>query len=171
MGRFEQADGGTVFLDEVGELSLALQVKLLRVIQFRAFERLGENRAIRVNVRLVAATHRDLRQGVAEGWFREALSAALRHAVVATRDGQQAPWHRRLRCIRIEAIETFLCSWGVDWFPRQRYVRFLEDHGNHSRGKYKTAGDHLSILRANGICVHNHQKSNRAAYRLHDRFL
>ncbi|BBO83602.1 hypothetical protein DSCO28_41680 [Desulfosarcina ovata subsp. sediminis] len=280
MGRFEQADGGTVFLDEVGELSLALQVKLLRVIQFRTFERLGENKMVRVNVRLIAATHRDLKQGVAEGWFREdlyyrlnvvpieiprlkerredipllvdyflgrhgggdgrrpvmtpaalaalekhafpgnvrelenivqralvfadtplidtaalppdvrpnypethadidrpgvdceALSAALQHAVIRNHDGQPAPWHRRLRCIKLEAIETFLRTWGADWFSRKRYARFLENHGNHhQRGKYKTAGDHLAILRANRICVHNHQKSNRAAYRLHDRFL
>jgi len=64
IGRFEAANGGTLFLDEIGDLALDLQVKLLRVIQEQEFERLGSTRSIRVNVRLVAATHRDLEQMV-----------------------------------------------------------------------------------------------------------
>jgi Nif-specific regulatory protein len=69
-GRFELADGGTLFLDEVGELPLAAQVKLLRAIQERQFERVGGRRTVIVDVRLVAATNRDLEEAVREGIFR-----------------------------------------------------------------------------------------------------
>lgn len=72
-GRFELADGGTIFLDEIGEISLATQVKLLRVLQERKFERLGGSKTISVDVRVVAATNRDLEKAVAEGQFREDL--------------------------------------------------------------------------------------------------
>jgi formate hydrogenlyase transcriptional activator len=73
VGRFELADGGTLFLDEVGDIPLELQPKLLRVLQEQEFERLGSGRTIRVNVRLVAATHRDLAKLVAAGTFRADL--------------------------------------------------------------------------------------------------
>ena len=69
-GRFEQADGGTIFLDEIGDISPLMQVKLLRVLQEREFERVGGNRTIRVDVRVVAATHRDLYDMVKRGTFR-----------------------------------------------------------------------------------------------------
>ncbi len=280
-GRFEEAKGGSLFLDEIGELSPAMQVKLLRVIQFGVFERLGDNEPIKANVRLIAATHKDLKQGVAEGWFREdlfyrlnvvpievpplrerrndipllvrhflnrhakdgghrkpeitpqalaalekyafpgnvrelqnivqralvlsdapligtdalppevwpdqptpigednhqtevnrkALSAALDDAVVTNKNGEQMPWGKGLRCVEIKQIQTFLCSCGADWFTRKHYVRFLEDSDNKACSKYKTAGTHLAILKANGICSHNNENANRAAYRLHRRFL
>jgi formate hydrogenlyase transcriptional activator len=73
VGRFELADGGTLFLDEIGEIPLDLQPKLLRVLQEQEFERLGGTRTLRVNVRLVAATNRDLAQMVAERQFRNDL--------------------------------------------------------------------------------------------------
>ena len=73
IGRFEQAQGGTLFLDEIGEIPLAIQVKLLRVLQERTFERVGGNEPITVDVRLVAATNRDLATDVREGRFREDL--------------------------------------------------------------------------------------------------
>jgi Nif-specific regulatory protein len=72
-GRFEQADGGTLFLDEIGEISPLFQAKLLRVLQEGEFERVGGNKTIRVNVRIVAATNRDLENEVREGNFREDL--------------------------------------------------------------------------------------------------
>jgi two-component system NtrC family response regulator len=72
-GRFEAADGGSLFLDEIGDLPLHLQAKLLRVLQEREFERLGSSRPIRVNVRILAATHRDLEKRLKAGQFREDL--------------------------------------------------------------------------------------------------
>jgi formate hydrogenlyase transcriptional activator len=73
IGRFEMADNGTLFLDEIGDLPLALQPKLLRVLQEQEFERLGSGRTHRINVRVVAATHRDLTEMVARGEFRSDL--------------------------------------------------------------------------------------------------
>lgn len=72
-GRFEMAEGGTLFLDEIGDMPLAMQVKLLRVVQERVFERVGSNKSIRTNVRIIAATHRNLEKEIAEGRFREDL--------------------------------------------------------------------------------------------------
>ena len=72
-GRFELAEGGTLFLDEIGDMSLPMQVKLLRVLQERTFERVGSGKTQKCNVRIVAATHRDLPQAVADGEFREDL--------------------------------------------------------------------------------------------------
>src|SRR6476659_8164304 len=73
IGRFELAHGGTLFLDEVGDIPLELQSKLLRVLQEQEFERLGSTRTIRVDVRLIAATNRDLVAMVAEKAFRSDL--------------------------------------------------------------------------------------------------
>jgi len=72
-GRFELADGGSLFLDEIGDLSLPLQAKLLRVLQEREFERIGSSKSIRVNVRILAATHTNLEALVKTGQFREDL--------------------------------------------------------------------------------------------------
>ncbi|WED41806.1 sigma-54 dependent transcriptional regulator [Legionella cardiaca] len=72
-GRFELANGGTLFLDEIGDMPLAMQVKLLRVLQERCFERVGSNKSIDVNVRIIAATHRNLEEAISEGKFREDL--------------------------------------------------------------------------------------------------
>jgi Nif-specific regulatory protein len=72
-GRFEQADTGTVFLDEIGEISQNLQVKLLRVLQERSFERVGGTKTLNVNIRVIAATNKDLMELVREGKFREDL--------------------------------------------------------------------------------------------------
>jgi len=72
-GRFEMADGGTLFLDEIGEIDSSIQVKILRVLEARAFERVGGNQTIQADVRLVAATNRNLKKMVEEGKFREDL--------------------------------------------------------------------------------------------------
>jgi Nif-specific regulatory protein len=82
-GRFEMADGGTLFLDEVGELAPAAQVKLLRVLEERQFERVGGRRTITVDVRIVAATNRDLEQAVREGGFRLDLYHRLSVVTIA----------------------------------------------------------------------------------------
>src|SRR5207342_419752 len=73
IGRFEQSDGGSLFLDEIGDMSPSTQAKILRVLQEHEFERLGGTRTLRVDVRLVAATNRDLAAMVAAGQFREDL--------------------------------------------------------------------------------------------------
>ncbi|RMH44032.1 MAG: sigma-54-dependent Fis family transcriptional regulator [Deltaproteobacteria bacterium] len=73
LGRFERADGGTLFIDEVGHMPAAVQVKLLRVLQERAFERVGGNQTLHVDIRLVTATNLDLEEAIARGEFREDL--------------------------------------------------------------------------------------------------
>jgi transcriptional regulator with GAF, ATPase, and Fis domain len=77
-GRFEVADGGTIFLDEIGDMPLETQAKVLRVLQERSFERVGGTKPIQVDVRVVAATHRNLEEEVRQGRFREDLYYRLR---------------------------------------------------------------------------------------------
>jgi transcriptional regulator with GAF, ATPase, and Fis domain len=84
IGRFEQADGGTLFLDEVGDMSASTQAKILRVLQEHEFERLGGTRTLRVDVRIIAATNRNLMQMVQEGRFREDLFYRLNVVSVET---------------------------------------------------------------------------------------
>ena len=72
-GKFEQADGSTLFLDEIGDMSLKTQAKILRILQEQQFERVGGNKTLRVNVRVVAATNKNLREEIREGRFREDL--------------------------------------------------------------------------------------------------
>ncbi len=73
IGRFEQADQGSIFLDEIGDLSPSLQMKLLRVLQEKEFERVGSNQTIRTDVRVIAATNRNLEEAIKKGTFREDL--------------------------------------------------------------------------------------------------
>ena len=87
-GRFELADGGTLFLDEIGEIPVEMQVKLLRALQEQEFERVGGIKTIKVDVRLIAATNRDLEKEIREGSFREDLYyrlnvVPLRHPAAA----------------------------------------------------------------------------------------
>ena len=72
-GRFEMAEGGTLFLDEIGDMTLPMQVKILRVLQERSYERVGSSRSLRTDVRIVAATHRNLEEAIIKGSFREDL--------------------------------------------------------------------------------------------------
>ena len=78
MGRFERAHGGTIFLDEIGDISPRMQLRLLRVIESGEFERVGESKPVKVNIRVVAATNQDLKQKVAAGEFREDLYYRLK---------------------------------------------------------------------------------------------
>ena len=136
-GRFELADGGTLFLDEIGDISPSAQVKLLRVLQEREFERVGGSKTIKVNVRLVAATNRNLEQMVKEGKFREDLYYRLNVIPINTpplRDrGEDIKLlvnffleksqknHKKIVTITDEAMDT-LCN-----YPWPGNVRELEN--------------------------------------------
>jgi transcriptional regulator with PAS, ATPase and Fis domain len=73
IGRFEEADGGSIFLDEIGDLAPSTQIKLLRILQEKEFQRLGSNLTFKTDVRIIAATHRDLEEAMKKGEFREDL--------------------------------------------------------------------------------------------------
>jgi len=90
-GRFERADGGTIFLDEIGELPPEAQVRLLRVLQEKEIERVGGSETIQVDIRIIAATHRDLEKLVAEGKFRADLYYRLRVFPIAIPPLRQRP--------------------------------------------------------------------------------
>ncbi len=129
LGRFELADGGTLFLDEVGDIPLDLQPKLLRVLQEQEFERIGSGKTIKVDVRLVAATHRDLGKMVAAGTFRSDLFYRLHVFPVhlpplRERPADVAPlaWHftrlfaRRMRkAIDVVAADTMARLRAYHW--------------------------------------------------------
>jgi|YelNatPaOPRAMG01_1025707.scaffolds.fasta_scaffold00047_11 DNA-binding NtrC family response regulator len=140
IGRFEQADGGTLFLDEIGEMSPATQVKILRVLQERRFERLGGNRPVEVDVRIISATNKNLLEEVRKGNFREDLYyricvypihlPPLRErkedipALVANfieRFNRRMPPHRRIRAVASETLECLMR------YPWPGNVRELEN--------------------------------------------
>jgi DNA-binding NtrC family response regulator len=108
IGRLESAHGGTLFLDEIGELDPATQVKLLRALQERTFERVGSSTTITVDLRIVAATNRDLAKEVAEGNFREDLYYRVNVVPI-----QLPPLRERREDIRLLA-ETFLARAGAE---------------------------------------------------------
>jgi transcriptional regulator with PAS, ATPase and Fis domain len=78
IGRFQKADGGTIFLDEIGDISPRMQLRLLRILQDRVFERVGDSTSIKVDVRVIAATNQDLSEKVRQGEFREDLYYRLK---------------------------------------------------------------------------------------------
>jgi DNA-binding NtrC family response regulator len=107
-GKFELADKGTLFLDEIGDIPLAIQVKLLRVLQEREFERLGGTKTIKVDVRLIAATNRDLREALEQGTFREDLYYRLNVVPIDI-----APLRRRKEDIP-EMVDLFIARFAKD---------------------------------------------------------
>jgi two-component system response regulator HydG len=132
LGRFELADGGTLFLDEIGEISPSIQTKLLRVLQERAFERVGGEETLRVDVRVVSATHRDLTKEVGSGRFREDLYYRL-HVVPLT-----LPALRE----RPEDIPGLAEHFIVKSGPRlNRAVRGLTDQAKRALSHYPWPGN------------------------------
>jgi two-component system, NtrC family, response regulator HydG len=112
-GRFEIADGGTLFLDEVSEMSLATQAKLLRVIEDREFERVGGTRPIKVDVRLIAATNRDLERQVKDGKFREDLFFRLKVVTI-----KLPPLRERKQDIP-RLVEAFIREFNIE---HEKYI-------------------------------------------------
>ena len=156
-GRFELADHGTLFLDEIGDISLDLQPKLLRALQEREFERLGSTKTIRVDVRLIAATHRDLQSMIRNNQFREDLFYRLNvfpieipplrerredipllvHYFVLHHGRQM---QKRIKSVPKQAMEALV---NADWPGNIRQLEnFIE------RCVIFTQGDELNVLRA-----------------------
>jgi Nif-specific regulatory protein len=141
-GRLETAEGGTVFLDEIGELSLALQAKLLRVLQDRVFERVGGTRSVSVDFRLVAATNRDLEAAIASGGFRRDLYYRLNVVSLtmpALRERREdipllANWFARRLADRAKrqvlgvSPEALACLQAYDWPGNVRELENAVEH-------------------------------------------
>jgi two-component system response regulator HydG len=126
-GRFEQADGGTVFLDEIGEIPASAQIKLLRVIQTQKFERIGGEQTLAVNVRIIAATNKDLLQEVKEGRFREDLYYRLNVIPI-----QMPPLKKRRNDIPLQAryfLQRYAAEQGKEITEfSQEAMRLLLDY-------------------------------------------
>jgi transcriptional regulator with GAF, ATPase, and Fis domain len=152
VGRFEQADGGTLFLDEIGDVSLEVQTKLLRVLQEMTFERVGSSEPIRVDVRLIAATHRDLEQLIRDGRFREDLYYRLN--VIALR----LPPLRERREDVAELAQHFLKLFAGHY---NRDVQQLDDDALAALKAYPWPGNirelenalHAAVVKAAGPVV------------------
>jgi len=162
IGRFELADGGTLFLDEVGEIDPTIQVKLLRVLEERAFERVGGSKTLSVDVRLVAATNRDLKKLVSEGKFRDDLFYRLSVVTIALpplrerREDipllvhtflQQSAWEngRNVREITQEAVNVLM---AYDWPGNVRELRnTIEQMVVLARGERLTLRDVPAAIR------------------------
>ena len=124
-GRFEVADKGTLFLDEVGDIPLDLQAKLLRVLQEHEFERLGSNRTQQVDVRVIAATHRDLKQMVEEGTFRSDLYYRLHVPLIVRHfvDKYARRMNRSIETIPAKTMEAFSnYSWPGNVRELQNFI-------------------------------------------------
>lgn len=121
-GKIEMAHGGTLFLDEIGELATGLQAKLLRVVQQREFERVGATRPVAIDIRLVAATNRDLAERVAGGHFRADLYHRLNVVTLRT-----PPLRERKEDI-VELAHHFLARFGPGWRLSPEACRCLKDH-------------------------------------------
>jgi formate hydrogenlyase transcriptional activator len=132
VGRFEAADGGTLFLDEVGDLPMETQIALLRVLQEKEFERVGSNHPISVNVRLIAATNRDLSAAVAAGTFRQDLYYRLNVFPIAV-----PPLRERVDDIPL------LVEYFVDRFAKgaDKSIRHIGKHTLERLKNYRWAGN------------------------------
>ena len=131
-GRFEAAHGGTIFLDEIGDVSPAVQAKLLRVLQEREFERVGSNRPVKVDVRVVAATNQDLEAAVQEKRFREDLYFRLNVVPI------HIPPLRERREDILPLVETFLKKYAAE---NRKPIRGLTREARHTLLTYDYPGN------------------------------
>jgi DNA-binding NtrC family response regulator len=170
-GRFEQADGGTLFLDEIGDLSLAMQVKLLRVLEEGRIQRLGGSQEIAPDVRVIAATHRDLESLVESGQFRCDLFYRLDGLTIQTpelrdhRDDILGLTRHFLRRWQIDqSLEPLpICREAVEFFERQAWpgnVRELE-HAVY-RAALLARGQAIELVHAQEACGNKKPFSNTA---------
>ena len=148
IGRFEQADGGTLFLDEIGEIDQTTQVKLLRALSERSIERVGSNSPIKVDVRLIAATNRHLRQMVDEGKFREDLYFRLNVVSI------QMPTLRERPEDIVLMANAFLKEFAEE---NQRPVKPLSDEALHLLISYSWPGNVRELRTAieHGVVMSN----------------
>ncbi len=116
-GRFEIAEGGTLFLDEIGDMSPSMQVKLLRVLQERVFERVGNHVSIRCNVRIIAATHRNLEESIGRGTFREDLYHRLNVFPI-----DMPPLRKRIEDLPL-IVQNFVAQNVLDGRPAVHFAR------------------------------------------------
>jgi two-component system, NtrC family, response regulator PilR len=152
-GLFETANGGTLFLDEVGELPLALQVKLLRAIQEQVFRRVGGNEDVRVDVRIIAATNRDLEAAVAKGTFREDLYYRLNVLLIRT-----PPLRERKGDIRVLA-ETFTRRFATKMAKDGKEIRGIDPAAMTALEAYSWPGNirELENVIERAITLTNHE--------------
>ncbi|HPA19329.1 MAG TPA: sigma-54 dependent transcriptional regulator [Verrucomicrobiae bacterium] len=146
IGRFEAAEGGTIFLDEIGEIDPGTQVKVLRVLGERSFERVGSTKTLHVDVRLVAATNKDLRKLVDEGKFRDDLFFRLNVVPI-----QMPPLRERPEDIPL-LVRAFLAEFNrenganVKGFSREAMERLLAYHWPGNVRELRTAVEHAVVL-------------------------
>jgi len=133
-GRFEAADGGTVFLDEIGEIAPATQVKLLRFLQSKEYERVGETATRKVDVRVLAATNRDLEAAVRSGAFREDLFYRLNAVRL-----KLPPLRERTEDIPL-LVQHFIAKGGLNvTVSPKRSVRWAPTRGAGTSGSWRTS--------------------------------
>jgi DNA-binding NtrC family response regulator len=146
-GRFKRADGGTLFFDEVGEIPMGMQVKLLRIVQEGTFEPLGSSHPVKVNARLVCATHCDLKQRVAEGTFREDLYYRL-HVL----DIRVPPLSSRLDDIPLLVAHFFgrFSDGGTPRVTPRAWSALMSHHYPGNVRELEHAIHHAAVLSPNG---------------------
>ena len=169
IGRFEQADGGTLFLDEIGEIDASTQIKLLRALGEQTIERVGGSKPIKVDVRVVAATNRDLARMVEEGTFREDLSWRMRVVTLSTPPLRERKSDLLVLCehflkeiaeangkpVKPFADDVMPVLMGYDWPGNVRELRAVIEHGvvmsNASRIQLRHLPGYLTRLPGIGL--------------------